>query len=352
MKKLFMKSIIIILILSLSSVTVQAQTVPSGQTPIELSVVRIVALVNGEPVGAGSGVITSANGVIFTNEHVVACGQDYLIEVIESIDQINRPPVARYLATLVGAYPGLDFAILQINRRIESNTNQVLGVLPGEVSLPFIPPAEGITVDRQDEVVIYGYPGIAGGVLQISTGQITGILDADIEELGTVTAEYQTDALIARGNSGGAAIIDGRFVGIPTAVNVDATNSVGIIRPITTALAVARAVSPIPPRCDNQAPTTESQAVANFLVTMTVSLTNDWETDRQVYVQDTRTGQRTQITNCGMNDTSSWSPDGRRIAYISDCNNDDREIWITDTSRQQAPTDQITRSTENEQFPK
>lgn len=325
--------------------SVKAQTDQGGTTPIELSIVRIVTYANGTPISAGSGVITSANGVIFTNEHVVACGNDYVIEIIEDIEQINRPPVARYMATVVGAYPGLDFAILQINRKIDQATNQITSVLPGEISLPFIPPAEGIEVNRQNEVVVYGYPAIAGGVLQVSTGQITGIRDADIEGIGSVTVQYQTDALIAHGNSGGAAIIDGRYIGIPSAVNVDDTNSVGIIRPISTALAVARAITPVPPKCESEQavePTPEENTtpLANALVVMTFASATDalpggdWET-RQVYLLDTRSSNPpVSLTDCGLNWAPSWSPDGSKIVYASTCNqngdnsNGDAEIWL------------------------
>ncbi|MDX2141607.1 MAG: TIR domain-containing protein [Chloroflexota bacterium] len=65
----------------------------------------------------------------------------------------------------------------------------------------------------------------------------------------------------------------------------------------------------------------------NAMVTMTVSMSGDWNSDRQVYVLDTRTRQRWQLTSCGLNGNSSWSPDGSQIAYGSTCSGNG-EIWL------------------------
>lgn len=322
-----------------------------------MSIVRIVALENGEPIGAGSGVITAANGVIYTNHHVVECSNDYLIEVIENSDQINRPPVPRYLATLVGAYPGLDFAILQINRRYDPTTQKTTSVLPGEIALPFIPAAEGTEVKQLDEVTIYGYPAIADGVLQISQGQVTGIRDRDFEDVGTVTVEYQTDALMSFGSSGGGAFIDGRYIGIPSGGRSDSNNTAGIIVPISTVLKIAREVPPTPlpfPCQDDAPPSTSSPTpvaenpLPDALVAMTYGLGGDWET-RQVHIFDTRTGQRTQLTDCKLSWAPSISPDGSKIVYLSTCDNEDTEVWVMNIDG--SSKTQLTRTAQWEDTP-
>lgn len=179
---------------------------------IAQSVVQIVALERGRPLGTGSGTIIDATGLIFTNRHVVEDADDYAILVLEDLREL---PVHRYYASLVGVADTLDFAALQIDR--DENGRAIDA---STLNLPFIERANE-DVLHGDAVYIFGYPGISGGYLTVTQGVITTI------ENGTINGRrlpvwYQTDAEISPGNSGGLVVNQaGEFIGIPTAVQAE-----------------------------------------------------------------------------------------------------------------------------------
>ena len=84
-----------------------------------------------------------------------------------------------------------------------------------------------------DDVTVLGFPGIAeSGRISVTTGVISTFLDRD--DLGE-RSEIDTDARIAPGNSGGAAVNnDAELIGIPTALFAPDGSPVvsGRIRPI------------------------------------------------------------------------------------------------------------------------
>jgi len=160
--------------------------------------------------GLGSGVVVSADGLVLTNNHV-----------IESADQIavalpgGEPAEARVL----GTDPETDLAVLKIKAR---------GLRP----IAFAPPD---AAQVGDVVLALGNPfGVGQTVTQ-------GIISATgRNRLGINTFEnfIQTDAAINPGNSGGALVdIEGRLVGINTAIFSQSGGSQGIGFAIPASLA-------------------------------------------------------------------------------------------------------------------
>jgi S1-C subfamily serine protease len=179
---------------------------------ISEAVVRIVTLERGTSVSTGSGTVVEPRGVIYTNRHVIEDGDDYLIEILEDV---NEPPVGRYRARLTGYSLDVDFAILEIDRDASGQP-----VDTADIHLPFLSPANP-DVHRGDRIFVFGYPGIGEGFLAFTEGAVTSIRNGTLGD-ARLPVWYQTDAQISPGNSGGIAVnAAGEIVGIPTAVRTE-----------------------------------------------------------------------------------------------------------------------------------
>jgi putative serine protease PepD len=150
--------------------------------------------------GAGSGVIISADGLILTNNHVVASAADggRIRAVFEDASTAT--------ATIVGRDPVTDLALVQ--------ASDVSGLTPARLGR-----SADLAVGQQ--VVAIGSPlGFQGTV---TTGIISA-LDRPVSSTGetgqrTVIDAVQTDAAINPGNSGGPLVdMSGRVVGINSAI--------------------------------------------------------------------------------------------------------------------------------------
>jgi putative serine protease PepD len=156
--------------------------------------------------GSGSGVIVDAEGYIVTNEHVVSVGSAF--EVVLSDGRTT------YEATLVGADPLTDLAVLKID---------AAGLTPiaiGDTSV----------LQVGDPTVAVGSPlGLQGGP-SLTVGVVSAF-DRIVEAGGSdpLYGMLQTDAPITQGSSGGA-LVDGlgRLIGITTAVGVSEVGVEGI----------------------------------------------------------------------------------------------------------------------------
>jgi serine/threonine-protein kinase len=51
-------------------------------------------------------------------------------------------------------------------------------------------------------------------------------------------------------------------------------------------------------------------------------------TDRQVYVYDRRSGTTSRVTSAGSNQRPTWSPDGRRLAFVSTSRDGLSDVWV------------------------
>jgi len=174
--------------------------------------VVLIANVRGDHISAtGTGTITTPDGLIVTNAHVVEGAQEVAIGIL---DDINDPPEYRYLADVVGYDADVDVALLAIHRDLDGRA-----IAPEALSLDYLPVTlQAGEVYRGDVVYIFGYPGIGDDYLVVTSGSIVSV------ENGLMNGQrmpvwYRTDAEIAPGSSGGLAVNgDGEFVGIPTAV--------------------------------------------------------------------------------------------------------------------------------------
>lgn len=183
------------------------------------AVVQIVALRqrslgNLSPAWTGSGTIVAADGVILTNCHVVSprsmgmSSPQADVLAIAITQRSDEPPALTYLADIVALSPELDLAVLRIVAGLDGRP--VAGL-----DLPFVPLGDSDTLELADELYIFGYPGIGGETVTFTRGSVSGFSsEAGVRDR---RAWIKTDATIAGGNSGGAAINqDGMLVGVPT----------------------------------------------------------------------------------------------------------------------------------------
>ena len=149
-----------------------------------------------EQKASGSGVLISDDGYIVTNNHV-----------INGADEINVTLTNRktYKATLVGADPSSDLAVL----KIESS------------KLPFLLYGNSDDVKLGQWVLAVGYP------LNLDVTVTAGIVSAKARAIGVndrqsdrpIESFIQTDAAVNPGNSGGALInTNGELIGINSAI--------------------------------------------------------------------------------------------------------------------------------------
>jgi len=160
----------------------------------------------------GSGVIVRADGYILTNHHVVARA-----DAIEVALSDGRQTHAR----VVGADPDSDLAVLKIDLP-DLRPIRMAGAPPLHVG---------------DVVLAIGNPF---GVGQTTTMGIVSALGRSRLGINLYENFIQTDAAINPGNSGGALIdVNGRLVGINTAIYSETGGSLGIGFAIPTQMATA-----------------------------------------------------------------------------------------------------------------
>lgn len=160
---------------------------------------------------AGSGFVIGAEGLIVTNNHVIADADEILIE-FQGGDTLP--------AELVGTDPTTDIALLKVEP---------------EEPLPFVSFGDSDAVGSRvgDWVMVIGNP------LGIGFSASAGIVSARNRALsGTYDDYIQTDATINRGNSGGPLFnMDGDVIGVVTAILSPDGRSIGIGFAMSSAVA-------------------------------------------------------------------------------------------------------------------
>ena len=151
--------------------------------------------------GLGSGFITTTDGQVITNAHVVAGAEKVTVKLADG---------RKFDAKVIGTDPMTDIAVLDIDADVDFPT----------VSFGT---SDGLRVG--DEVVAVGNPFGLGGTV---TSGIVSALSRNINA-GPFDDFIQTDAAINRGNSGGPLFNnDGDVIGVNTAIISPGGGSVGI----------------------------------------------------------------------------------------------------------------------------
>jgi serine protease DegS/serine protease DegQ len=152
--------------------------------------------------GLGSGVISSPEGFILTNNHVIEAADEIEVALNDG---------RKFPAKLVGRDPETDLAVLK---------------LQGNGQLPAITFAAQDAMEVGDVVLAIGNPF---GVGQTVTMGIVSALGRSQLGINTFENYIQTDAAINPGNSGGALVDShGNLVGINTAIYSRSGGSLGI----------------------------------------------------------------------------------------------------------------------------
>ena len=143
---------------------------------------------------SGSGVIISNDGYIVTNNHVIDGASDI------NVTLSNRKS---YKATVIGADPNTDLAVLKVN----------------ETNLPYMLYGNSDDVKLGQWVMAVGYP------LTLDVTVTAGIISAKSRSINinksnrAIESFLQTDAAVNPGNSGGALInTNGELIGINSAI--------------------------------------------------------------------------------------------------------------------------------------
>ena len=143
---------------------------------------------------SGSGVIISSDGYIVTNNHVIDEASDI------NVTLSNRKS---YKATVIGADPNTDLAVLKID----------------DNNLPYMLYGNSDDVKLGQWVMAVGYP------LTLDVTVTAGIISAKSRSIGinkrnsAIESFLQTDAAVNPGNSGGALInTNGELIGINSAI--------------------------------------------------------------------------------------------------------------------------------------
>ena len=158
---------------------------------------------------AGSGVISSADGYIVTNNHVV----DGADELTVSLNEGSK----EYSARVIGADKTTDLALIKIDAK----------------NLP------AITIANSDDVKVGEWVLAVGNPLGLNNTVTAGIISAKARTLGAngVESFIQTDAAINQGNSGGALVnTRGELVGINAMLASPTGSNIGYGFAIPTAI--------------------------------------------------------------------------------------------------------------------
>jgi Do/DeqQ family serine protease len=151
----------------------------------------------------GSGVIVREDGLIVTNHHVIDDADEIVVVLADRRE---------YPAEIIGDDETADLTLLRIDT--------------GGERLPALEMGDSDNLEVGDLVLAIGNPFGIGNTV---TSGIVSALARTAPDIGSDLSFIQTDAAINPGNSGGALVtLDGRLVGINTAIFTQSGGSIGI----------------------------------------------------------------------------------------------------------------------------
>ena len=199
------------------------------------------------PAPVGSGTIISPDGLILTNSHVYQMTDSFkydsdkkllykaapvyiymLVYLLQDNDPL-KPPVFQYIAEPISVDPEHDTALLKIiaDKNGDSITKSDFAYV--DIGNPF-------SMKLNEALIILGYPSKGGDTITVTIGNFLGYYRS--EQFPGLDGFIKTNAAMAPGNSGGAALNKGMLIGIPTAVTMPgmAGSDFGYIHPVTWTL--------------------------------------------------------------------------------------------------------------------
>ena len=228
--------LVLLVPMMLSPLQVLALSRPVSQKVMK-SVVQIFAATedrrgNLTPLWSGSGSIITADGLILTNCHVAnpeaMWGSDYAYDVliVAITTKSDDPPTPTFRAEVAQYDPELDLAVIRLTGYLDGSKFD-----PEDLNLPALTLGDSDALEIGDAVHIFGYPGIGGETITLTSGNVSGFS----RESGiTGRAWIKTDATIAGGNSGGTAVDDnGALIGVPTQGGSGGEGEIVDCRPVT-----------------------------------------------------------------------------------------------------------------------
>lgn len=197
----------------------------------------------------GSGTIVSADGLVLTNNHVYQmedniqynedsktlvlaqpASRTMLVYTLRENDPLKVPEL-NYLADPISVDAQHDTALLRIvsDKEGKALTNRTFSFV--KLGNPF-------SIKLNEMLTIFGYPSKGGDTITITEGKFLGYYRD--QRFPGLDGFIKTNAAMAPGNSGGAAMNKGSLVGIPTAVTPPtlAGSDLGYIYPVTWAAKV------------------------------------------------------------------------------------------------------------------
>lgn len=199
------------------------------------SIVNITTRLSTGERAAGTGIIVSSDGLVLTNNHVIADST--------AISTENEATGEEATARVLGYDVSNDVAVLRIN---------------GASGLTTAPIGNAASVRVGDAIVGLGNAGGRGGAPSVAPGVVTALnrtitaTDSSGEDAETLTGMIQVDAGIQPGDSGGPLVnARGRVVGINAAASdprmrfgfPGGNSSEGFAIPIQRALTIADAIT-------------------------------------------------------------------------------------------------------------
>jgi len=196
----------------------------------------------------GTGMIISADGLVVTNDHVVAA----LTTAGGGTITVTRTGARTALpATLLGTSPRYDVALLQIQ-----NASGLPAITFGLSSKLVV--GDGVVAIGNALGLAAGTPTVTSGIVS-ALGRTVSASNAQSGQSETLYGMIQTDAAINPGNSGGPLIdSSGQVVGMNTAV-AGATSDGGTAQNIGFAIPAARIVHLLPSLVRMHLPTTTTR---------------------------------------------------------------------------------------------